>query len=84
MVCEVDGDVVQKTKTDDLVFSSADLVAYVTQILTPVPGDVIATGTPGGVGHARKPPHYLVDGSLLVTRIEGLGECRNICRSERR
>jgi len=71
-------------KTDDLVFSSADLVAYVSQILTPVPGDVIATGTPGGVGHARRPPRYLVDGSLLATGVEGLGEYRNICLSERR
>jgi acylpyruvate hydrolase len=43
-----------------------------------VPGDIIATGTPGGVGHARKPPRYLTEGSRLATRIEGLGEQRNI------
>jgi acylpyruvate hydrolase len=49
-----------------------------------VPGDVIATGTPGGVGHARKPARYLQDGSLLVTRIEGIGETRNTCRRETR
>ena len=42
-----------------------------------MPGDVIATGTPGGVGHARKPPRYLTEGSQLVTRVEGLEEQRN-------
>ena len=49
-----------------------------------MPGDVIATGTPGGVGHARKPARYLQDGTRLVTRIEGIGECRNTCRRETR
>ncbi len=42
------------------------------------PGDIIATGTPGGVGHARKPPRCLTEGSRLGTRVEGLGEQRNI------
>jgi acylpyruvate hydrolase len=74
----VDGDVVQKADTSDLVFSPADLVAYVSQIVTLVPGDLIATGTPGGVGHARKPPRYLGEGSVLVTRVEGVGEQRNV------
>jgi acylpyruvate hydrolase len=46
------------------------------------PGDVIATGTPGGVGHFRKPPRYLQDGNVLVSRVVGLGECRNLCRRE--
>jgi acylpyruvate hydrolase len=82
--CEVDGDTVQKADTGDLVFSPAYLVAYVSQIVTLAPGDVIATGTPGGVGHARTPARYLDDGSVLVTRIEGVGECRNVCRRERR
>ena len=75
--CEVDGDVVQKADTSDLVFSAAELVAYISQIITLVPGDLIATGTPGGVGHKRKPPRYLAEGSELVTRIEGVGELRN-------
>ena len=42
---------------------------------------MIATGTPGGVGHARKPPRYLTDGAVLVTTIAGVGECRNTCRA---
>jgi acylpyruvate hydrolase len=75
--CEVDGDVVQKADTADLVFGPADLVAYISQLITLVPGDIIATGTPGGVGHARKPARYLTEGSKLVTRIEGVGELRN-------
>jgi acylpyruvate hydrolase len=64
------------------VFSPVDLVVYLSGIVTLNPGDVIATGTPGGVGHARKPPRYLIDGAELVTRIEGIGECRNTCRLE--
>ncbi|MCX6466310.1 MAG: fumarylacetoacetate hydrolase family protein [Pseudonocardiales bacterium] len=75
--CEVDGDVVQKADTADLVFSPVDLVAYLSRIITLVPGDLIATGTPGGVGHARTPPRYLAEGAELVTRIEGVGELRN-------
>ena len=73
---------VQSADTSDLVFDPVALVTYVSQIVTLNPGDVIATGTPGGVGHARKPPRYLTDGAELVTRVEGVGECRNICRLE--
>ncbi|MGD9530349.1 fumarylacetoacetate hydrolase family protein [Pseudonocardia sp.] len=80
LTCTVDGDVVQKADTADLVFSPADLVAYVSRIVTLVPGDLIATGTPGGVGHARTPARYLGAGSEIVTRIAGVGECRNVCR----
>ncbi|TDD09396.1 FAA hydrolase family protein [Nonomuraea deserti] len=75
--CRVDGDVVQRADTADLVFGPADLIAYISKIITLVPGDIIATGTPGGVGHARKPPRYLGEGSELVTRVEGVGELRN-------
>jgi acylpyruvate hydrolase len=82
LTCQVDGDTVQKANTGDLVFDPAALVAYLSQIVTLVPGDVIATGTPGGVGHAREPARYLTDGTVLVTRIEGIGECRNTCRQE--
>lgn len=80
--CTVDGDVMQKADTDDLVFDPADLVAYLSNIVTLVPGDLIATGTPGGVGHARKPPRYLAEGAELVTRVEGVGELRNVMVEE--
>ncbi|MGH3321603.1 MAG: fumarylacetoacetate hydrolase family protein [Streptosporangiaceae bacterium] len=83
VVCEVDGEVMQSANTKDLVFDPAALVAYASTIATLTPGDVIATGTPGGVGHARDPRRYLKDGSVLVTRVEGIGECRNVCRKER-
>ena len=70
---EVDGETVQRTTVDDLVFSPADLVSYISHIVTLRPGDVIASGTPGGVGHARKPPRYLARGNVLTTTIEGIG-----------
>lgn len=81
--CEVDGDLVQNADTADLVFDPAELLAYISTIITLLPGDLVATGTPGGVGHARKPPRYLADGSQVVTRIAGLGECRNRCVAEK-
>ncbi|MFV2020150.1 fumarylacetoacetate hydrolase family protein [Micromonospora sp. LOL_023] len=81
--CLVNGEVVQRSDSTELVFGPARLVSYLSTIFTLRPGDVIATGTPGGVGHARKPPRYLADRDLLVTRIGGIGECRNTCRSER-
>ncbi|MPZ79239.1 MAG: 2-hydroxyhepta-2,4-diene-1,7-dioate isomerase [Actinophytocola sp.] len=79
--CAVDGEVVQRASTGDLVFGPADLLAYVSEIITLLPGDIIATGTPGGVGHARTPARYLTDGAVLTTTVAGVGECRNVCRS---
>ena len=64
------------------MFGPSELVAYVSTIITLRPGDVIATGTPGGVGAARTPPQFLDDGEVVVTRIAGVGECRNVCRKE--
>jgi acylpyruvate hydrolase len=81
--CAVDGEVVQEGNTADLVFGAAATIAYVSTILTLRPGDVIALGTPGGVGHARKPPRYLTEGAVLTTSIAGLGECRNTCVAEK-
>jgi acylpyruvate hydrolase len=73
----VNGETMQEVSTSDLVFSPAKLISYFSQVVTLNPGDVIATGTPGGVGHARKPPRYLTDGALLETSIEGLGAQAN-------
>jgi len=84
LTCQVDGETVQHANTGDLVFDPATLVSYLSTMITLVPGDIIATGTPGGVGHARTPPRYLHDGAVLTTRIEGVGECRNVCRDEKR
>jgi len=70
----VDGEIMQSSTIGDLLFGPAELVAYISTIITLHPGDVIATGTTGGVGHARKPPRYLQPGQTLVTCIEGIGE----------
>ena len=83
ITCEVAGEQMQKADTADLVFDPVTLVAYISTILTLDPGDIIATGTPGGVGAARDPRRFLADGEVVVTRIAGLGECRNTCRKER-
>lgn len=83
MTASVDGEVVQKADTSDLVFGPVELVQYISTIITLQPGDVIATGTPGGVGHARKPARYLTDGSRLVTEISGIGRLDNLARAAR-
>lgn len=74
---EVDGELMQDGRIDDLVFGPAAIVSYISQIFPLDPGDLVATGTPGGVGHARTPPRYLADGSEVVTTIEGIGTLRN-------
>jgi acylpyruvate hydrolase len=78
----IDGETRQHSTTAELVFSAVDIVGYLSTVITLNPGDVIATGTPGGVGHGRKPPQYLYDGAVMVTAIAGIGECRNTCRAE--
>ncbi|MDQ0634059.1 acylpyruvate hydrolase [Arthrobacter pascens] len=77
MTSAVDGEIQQQTPTADLVFTPEFLVSYISTIITLNPGDVIATGTPGGVGHAQDPKRYLQEGQVLVTTIEGLGQLTN-------
>jgi acylpyruvate hydrolase len=77
----VDGETVQHANTSELVFDPVALVQYISTILTLRPGDVIATGTPGGVGHARTPPRYLTDGVELITEISGIGRLVNKARA---
>ncbi|MFD7276253.1 fumarylacetoacetate hydrolase family protein [Streptomyces sp. NPDC059862] len=73
----VDGEVMQSDSTGDLLFDPVDLVEYVSTIVRLNPGDIIATGTPGGVGHARKPERYLLGGETVVTEIQGIGRLEN-------
>lgn len=73
----LDGVLMQSASTDDLVFTPAKLVEYVSHIITLGPGDVIITGTTGGVGHARKPPVYIQNGQVVEVTIEGIGTVRN-------
>ncbi len=79
LTCEVDGDVVQETSTSDLIFSPAEIVAYVSGIITLVPGDLILTGTPSGIGARMEPQRFLRPGSVVRTSIAGIGELRNLC-----
>ncbi|HTW15602.1 MAG TPA: fumarylacetoacetate hydrolase family protein [Nocardioides sp.] len=73
----VDGTVMQSDDTGTLLFDPVFLVQYVSTVITLRPGDLIATGTPAGVGHARDPKIYLVGGEQVVTEVEGLGACVN-------
>jgi len=81
--CEVDGEVRQQSRTSDLLFRPADIAAYVSQIITLQPGDLLLTGTPGGVGDARTPPVYLRPGQTLRSVVQGVGECVNQCVAEK-
>jgi len=74
---ELSGDIMQNSNTSNLVFGVPQLIAYLSSVFTLEPGDVIATGTPPGVGFARKPPRYLMPGDDVRVRVEGLGELYN-------
>lgn len=80
--CVVGEELMQSASTADLVFDPPTLVAYISAITTLHPGDVIATGTPAGVGIARDPQRFLKDGDVVVSRVVGVGECVNPCVAE--
>ncbi|KPI15128.1 Ureidoglycolate lyase [Actinobacteria bacterium OK006] len=73
----VDGEVMQQDDTGTLLFDPVFLVQYISTVITLKPGDVIATGTPAGVGNARDPKVFLLPGQTVVTEIAGLGACSN-------
>ena len=73
----LNGETMQDSNTDQLIFGIPELVAFLSRSITLEPGDVIATGTPPGVGFARKPPVYVRDGDTMEVEIEGLGVLRN-------
>jgi acylpyruvate hydrolase len=80
VICRVDGVEVQRDSSATLVFDPATLLAYISTFTTLRPGDVVLTGTPGGVGVAREPQRFLEDGSVLETEISGIGLLRNTIR----
>lgn len=80
--CEVAGEVLQDSSTHYMIFSIAEQIRYIANFMTLVPGDVILTGTPDGVGFARRPPIYLKEGDLMTVSIEGIGELSNRCNVE--
>jgi 2-keto-4-pentenoate hydratase/2-oxohepta-3-ene-1,7-dioic acid hydratase in catechol pathway len=77
----VNGQPRQDSKTSDMVFGCAHLVSYISQFMTLLPGDVISTGTPAGVGLGMKPPTYLVPGDIMELGVEGLGTQRQVARA---
>jgi 2-keto-4-pentenoate hydratase/2-oxohepta-3-ene-1,7-dioic acid hydratase in catechol pathway len=78
--CLVNGQVVQDASTAELVHDVPSLIAFCSRFMTLEPGDIIATGTPGGVGVFREPPRFLCDGDEVVVEIEGIGRLSNRCR----
>jgi 2,4-didehydro-3-deoxy-L-rhamnonate hydrolase len=75
--CRVNGETVQEARTSDMVFSVPRLVAELSAVVSLLPGDVIFTGTPAGVGIARQPARFLRPGDVLESWIEGIGTIRN-------
>lgn len=74
---ELNGKVMQSSSTDQLIFPVPELVAFLSRLITLEPGDVVATGTPSGVGFARKPPVFLKEGDTVTVEIEKLGRLTN-------
>jgi 2-keto-4-pentenoate hydratase/2-oxohepta-3-ene-1,7-dioic acid hydratase in catechol pathway len=75
--CRLNGEPMQETRTSDLIFAVPRLVSYLSGILPLLPGDLIFTGTPSGVGAAREPQRFLRPGDELVTYLTGIGEMRH-------
>jgi acylpyruvate hydrolase len=77
VICAINGEVVQRGNTKTLVFSAAKLLAYISTFTVLRPGDVVLTGTPGGVGMGMVPPRFLKDGDEMTTEIPGIGTLTN-------
>jgi 2-keto-4-pentenoate hydratase/2-oxohepta-3-ene-1,7-dioic acid hydratase in catechol pathway len=79
---EIGGEVLQKSNTREMIFRIPQLIEYISQVVTLEPGDVVATGTPAGVGFAWKPPRWLRPGDETIVRIQAIGELRNPVAAE--
>lgn len=79
----LNGETMQTSRTSQMVFGAAELVAWISRTMTLEPGDLIATGTPPGVGFARTPPVWLGDGDVVTVEIERIGALTNPVRAER-
>jgi 2-keto-4-pentenoate hydratase/2-oxohepta-3-ene-1,7-dioic acid hydratase in catechol pathway len=80
--CLLNGEVMQDSTTANMIFTVAEVISYATATMTLEPGDLIATGTPAGVGVFRNPPVLLKDGDEVTIEIEGLGALTNPVRAE--
>jgi 2,4-diketo-3-deoxy-L-fuconate hydrolase len=79
ITCDVAGERMQDARTSDLIFSVAELIAFLSSVCTLEPGDLIFTGTPSGVGSTRDPRRYLQAGEEITSEIEGIGKLVNRC-----
>lgn len=79
VVTKVNGETMQDGQTSDMIFKIPFLVAYLSRTFTLLPGDLILTGTPSGVGKAMKPPRFLADGDEVTVTIDGIGTLSNKC-----
>ena len=79
---EIAGERLQHSNTRELIFKIPELIEYISKVVTLEPGDVVATGTPAGVGFARKPPRYLKPGDEVAISIQGIGTLRNTVVAE--
>lgn len=77
VICRVNGVERQRGNTSTLVFDAAELLAYVSTFTVLRPGDIVLTGTPGGVGSGMNPPVHLADSDLVETEVPGIGTLRN-------
>ena len=82
MTCTVDGETRQQGSTANLIFKPAEVISYISTFMTLQPGDLVALGTPAGVGLSLRPRKWLAPGQTVVTEIEGIGRLTNVCSSE--
>jgi len=80
--CWVDDELMQESTTRNLIFAVPELIEYISRYCVLRPGDLIFTGTPGGVGSVREPRRYLAPGETIVSEIEGIGRLSNLCVAE--
>ena len=73
----VNGETMQDSNTEDMIFTVANIIATLSEFMTLEPGDVVATGTPSGVAHARKPPAWMKAGDVVEVEVEKIGVLRN-------
>jgi 2-keto-4-pentenoate hydratase/2-oxohepta-3-ene-1,7-dioic acid hydratase in catechol pathway len=79
--CLLNGEVLQDSSTAHMIFGVAEIVAFVSEAITLEPGDLIATGTPAGVGFTRTPPRFLAAGDTVTVEVEGVGALTNPVRA---
>jgi len=82
LTTRLNGKVMQQAPLSDLIFSVPVIIAYISKFTPLNPGDVIATGTPGGVGDRREPPVYMKDGDIVEVKIDRVGVLRNVVQTD--